>query len=42
MWQALRDGDIKEAAAQIIDSQWHKQTPGRCEEVAAEMGSSVA
>ncbi len=40
MWQALRDGDIQEAAAQILDSQWNKQTPGRCQEVAAEMASS--
>ncbi len=30
MWQALKDGDIQEAAAQILDSQWNKQTPGRC------------
>ena len=41
MWQALRDGDFQEASAQIIDSQWHKQTPGRCEEVAAEMAGSI-
>ena len=40
MWQALRDGDVQEAAAQILDSQWNKQTPGRCQEVAAEMASS--
>ena len=40
MWQALKDGDIQEAAAQILDSQWNKQTPGRCSEVAAEMASS--
>ena len=40
MWQALKDGDIQEAAAQILDSQWNKQTPGRCQEVAAEMASS--
>ena len=42
MWQALRDGDIQEASVQILDSQWNKQTTGRCAEVAAEMGSSVA
>ena len=40
MWQALRDGDIQEAAAQILDSRWNAQTPGRCSEVAAEMASS--
>ena len=41
MWQALRDQDFQGASAQIIDSQWHKQTPGRCEEVAAEMAGSI-
>ena len=40
MWQALKDGDIQEASAQILDSVWHKQTPSRCAEVAAEMASS--
>ena len=40
MWQALKDGDIQEAAAQILDSRWNAQTPGRCSEVAAEMASS--
>ena len=40
MWQALKDNDIQEAAAQILDSRWHKQTPRRCAEVAAEMASS--
>ena len=42
MWEALKNGDPKTASAEIIDSAWHKQTPGRCEEVAAEMASSVA
>ena len=41
MWQALRDQDFQEASVQILDSQWHKQTPGRCEEVAAEMAGSI-
>ena len=42
MWQALREGDALTASAEIIDSRWHAQTPGRCEEVAAEMsGSSI-
>ena len=41
MWQALRDQDFQEASAQILDSQWNKQTPGRCAEVAAEMASSA-
>jgi len=40
MWQALKDGDIQEASAQILDSLWNKQTPGRCAEVASEMASS--
>ena len=41
MWQALRDGDPQTASAEILDSQWHKQTPGRCEEVAEEMAGST-
>ena len=41
MWKALFEGDIQEASAQILDSRWHKQTPKRCEEVAAEMAGSV-
>ena len=40
MWQALREGDALTASAEIIDSRWHAQTPGRCEEVAAEMSGS--
>ena len=40
MWQALRDGDYDEAANQMIDSAWHKQTTKRCESLAAAMRSS--
>ena len=41
MWQALRDGDALTASAEILDSRWHAQTPGRCEEVAEEMAGST-
>ena len=35
MWRALSDGNKKEAAAQMIDSRWHSQTPIRCKELAS-------
>ena len=35
MWKALSDGDKKEAAAQMVDSRWHSQTPIRCKELAS-------
>ena len=41
MWQALREGDALTASAEILDSRWHAQTPGRCEEVAQEMAGST-
>jgi GH24 family phage-related lysozyme (muramidase) len=34
-WKALSDGNKKEAAAQMIDSRWHSQTPIRCKELAS-------
>ena len=37
MWQALRDSDYEEAANQMIDSAWHKQTTSRCEGLASVM-----
>ncbi len=37
MWQALRDSDYEEAANQMIDSAWHKQTTSRCESLASVM-----
>ena len=37
MWQALRDKDYEEAANQMIDSAWHKQTTSRCESLASVM-----
>ena len=39
MWQALRDKDYEEAANQMIDSAWHKQTTKRCESLASIMRS---
>ena len=35
MWKALSEGNKKEAAAQMIDSRWHSQTPIRCKELAS-------
>ena len=35
MWKALSEGNKKEAAAQMIDSRWHEQTPIRCRELAS-------
>jgi len=34
MWKALSEGNKKEAAAQMKDSKWFKQTPVRCESLA--------
>jgi len=35
MWQALRKHEFVEAAFQMRDSKWHRQTPNRCDELAA-------
>ena len=40
MWAALRNNDFDEAANQMIDSAWHKQTTSRCESLAATMRGS--
>jgi len=34
MWAALKTKDYPTAADEMIDSQWHQQTPERCEEMA--------
>jgi GH24 family phage-related lysozyme (muramidase) len=34
MWKALSNGDRQEAANQMKDSRWFKQTPVRCEALA--------
>jgi len=39
MWLALVEQDFNEAANQMIDSVWHKQTKSRCESLAATMRS---
>ena len=36
----LRNNDFDEAANQMIDSAWHKQTTSRCESLAATMRGS--
>jgi lysozyme len=33
----LRSGNYAEAASAMLDSEWHKETPGRCEELASIM-----
>ena len=40
IWAALRNNDFEEAANQMIDSAWHKQTTSRCESLAATMRGS--
>lgn len=37
MWKALDRYDFDEAAEQMLDSKWAKQTPGRAQELAARM-----
>ena len=39
MWKGLETGNYSEAASEMLDSQWHKQTPARCEELSAIMAS---
>lgn len=39
MFTALSVEDYNEAANQMLDSQWGKQTPNRCEELAKQMRS---
>ena len=39
MFTALSVEDYNEAANQMLDSQWRKQTPKRCEELAEQMRS---
>jgi hypothetical protein len=34
MLEALRESDYANAAVHILASNWHKQTPQRCEELA--------
>ena len=34
MWLALKAQDYRQAAHEMIDSKWHKQTKARCEELA--------
>ena len=34
MWAALKEGDYKKAANEMLDSRWAKQTPNRAKELA--------
>jgi len=37
MWNCIKKGDYNEAANQMIDSNWHRQTRQRCSELARRM-----
>lgn len=37
MWQALKDGDYKRAAEEMLDSKWARQTPNRARVLAERM-----
>ncbi|WP_168175718.1 glycoside hydrolase family protein [Nautilia sp. PV-1] len=39
MWTALKKGDYKKAADEMLDSRWAKQTPNRAKELAEIMRS---
>jgi lysozyme len=39
MWAALKKGDYKKAADEMLDSRWAKQTPNRAKELAEIMRS---
>lgn len=41
MIAAIEDRDYAEAAAQMLDSGWHKQTPERCERMARMMRTGI-
>jgi len=34
MWDALQKDDYATASLEMLDSNWHKQTPKRCEDLA--------
>ena len=34
MWEALRNEDYYKASVEMLDSNWHKQTPKRCQSLA--------
>ena len=40
-FEALNNQDYNEAANQMLDSNWHKQTPKRCEELSNTIRSCV-
>ena len=41
MWRALSKDDYPAAAAEMLDSKWRKDTPNRCETLAAIMRAGV-
>ena len=34
MWEGIRSGNFDKAADEMLDSNWNKQTPGRCKDLA--------
>ena len=40
MWEGIRSANFDKAADEMLDSNWHKQTPGRCEDLAEVMRNS--
>ncbi|MBL4591195.1 MAG: glycoside hydrolase family protein [Phycisphaerales bacterium] len=38
--EAIRGGDYEEAAAQMLDSKWHTQTPGRAKSLSKIIGGA--
>jgi len=40
MWEALKVGDYSNASKEMLDSNWHKQTSKRCEDLAKIMKES--
>ena len=41
MWHGIITGDFEDAAKDMVDSLWHRQTPERCEELARRMREDV-
>jgi GH24 family phage-related lysozyme (muramidase) len=39
MWEGIEEADYNKAADEMIDSNWHKQTTARCEDLAELMRS---
>lgn len=42
MWENIKKKDYKEAANEMIDSNWHRQTPKRCSKLARRMRLGIS